>query len=67
VLHDTGDLIWRLLACEHSRQEVIGRIVATYGVAAEIAAHDVDDLIADLSSDDLIEREAAASTAERGS
>jgi glycosyltransferase involved in cell wall biosynthesis len=34
VLDDTGDLIWRLLACEQSREEITDRIVAVYGVPA---------------------------------
>ena len=66
VLDDTGDLIWRLLACEQSREEITDRIVAVYGVPAEIAASDVDDLITDLSTSGLIERDAALGDLEHG-
>ncbi len=60
ALDGTGDFVWRLLASEHCRDEIAGRIATAYGVAPETAAQDLDALIAELGDSGVIEREAAA-------
>lgn len=57
VLEATGDFVWRLLAGEHGRDEIAGRIVTAYGVPSANAARDVDELVEELIAAGLVEHD----------
>jgi cellulose synthase/poly-beta-1,6-N-acetylglucosamine synthase-like glycosyltransferase len=57
VLEATGNFVWRLLACEHSRDEIAGRIATAYGVPSATVARDLDELVEQLIAAKLVEHD----------
>lgn len=54
ALNASGALIWRALAKGAGREELVGLLVATYGVSPGRAAADVEDLLASMAAESLL-------------
>lgn len=54
VANRSGALLWQILVNGASREELIDRLVNTYGIDGELAANDVDTFLAELRSRDLL-------------
>jgi hypothetical protein len=51
-----GSLLWSELAEGTSREDLAARLVAEFGIDADIAAHDVDVFVGELEANGLLER-----------
>ena len=51
----TGGALWQELAAGTTRERLIERLAADYGIDAETAATDVDDFVAQLDVQGLLE------------
>ncbi len=56
VLDGTADRVWRLLACERARDEVLSWVATEYDIPTATAAADLDELIDELIAGELLER-----------
>ena len=62
--NSSGSLLWESLAAGATRDTLVSRLVQTYGIEPEVAATDVDEFVAALEANGLleIEGESAASS-----
>lgn len=56
TLNGTGRLAWERLVAGASRHEIVETIVATYGIAAEKAASDLDAFARELEKKGVLSR-----------
>jgi hypothetical protein len=60
-INDTGAVLWDLLIDGCGREELIDRLVSRWGVSQHRAAQDVDDFLAGLRAEALLDEDDAAS------
>jgi coenzyme PQQ synthesis protein D (PqqD) len=53
--NESGALLWQELAAGATREQLISKLVSTFGIVRESAARDVDAFIAQLESHGLLE------------
>ena len=57
AVNPTGKVLWDALAEGATRDDLVGRLVETFGVERARAEHDVDTFTAELESRGLLTRE----------
>ena len=55
TLSESGSLIWKLLEKGVSREDIVPILLAEYNIEESIIRIDIDDFIASLQANDLIE------------
>ena len=55
TLSESGSLIWKLLEKGVSKEDIVSNLLAEYSIEESIVRNDIDDFIASLQANDLIE------------
>lgn len=53
--NETGAFLWQQLAAGTTREQLVERLAATFGIDAQAAARDVDDFLSQLDARELLE------------